>query len=258
MIGIYFSGTGNTKYCVNKFVEYYNDNKENNIYSIEDKDCISKIKDNNDIVFAYPIYHSDMPIIVRNFIENNKDIFRNKNIFIIVTMALFSGDGTGCSARLLKKYGANITGGLHVEMPDCIGDVRILKRTIKKNKKIVRNADIKIKKTVANIKRGHYRKQGLSFASRLAGFFGQRIYLHNRNYKLQNKLKIDYTKCIGCGKCANICPMENIQKDNNKVIPLGKCTSCYRCVNSCPKKAITLIGKRVIEQCGIDKYIDIQ
>ena len=256
MIGVYFSGTGNTKYCVSKFLEYYNNNTEKSMYSIEDENCINMIKENNDIVFAYPIYHSDMPIIVRNFIENNKDVFKNKNIFIVVTMALFSGDGTGCSARVLKKYGANITGGLHVEMPDCIGDVRILKRSIKKNKKIVQKADIKIKKTVTNIKQGHYKKQGLSFASRLAGFFGQRIYLHNRNYKLQNKLKIDYTKCIGCGKCANICPMKNIQKDNNKVITLGKCTSCYRCINKCPKKAITLIGKRVIEQCGIDKYID--
>ena len=72
MIGIYFSGTGNTKYCVSKFLEYYHDNNENNLYSIEDKNCINMIKENNDIVFAYPIYHSDMPIIVRNFINNNK------------------------------------------------------------------------------------------------------------------------------------------------------------------------------------------
>lgn len=256
MIGIYFSGTGNTKYCVSKFLEYYHDNNENNLYSIEDKNCINMIKENNDIVFAYPIYHSDMPIIVRNFINNNKEMFRNKNIFIIVTMALFSGDGTGCSARLLKKYGANIIGGLHVEMPDCIGDVKILKRSIEKNKKIVKKADVKIQKTVENIKKGHYKKQGLSFGSRLAGFFGQRIYLPNRNYKLQNKLKIDYTKCVACGKCAVICPMQNIKKENNKIVPLGNCTSCYRCINNCPKQAITLIGKRVVVQCGIDKYVD--
>lgn len=112
MVGIYFSGTGNTKYCLDKFLEYYSGNKENKLYSIsiEDRDCIKEIKDNNDIALAYPIYYSDLPIIVRNFIIDNKEIFKNKNIFIIVTMGLFSGDGAGCSARMLKKYGANIIG----------------------------------------------------------------------------------------------------------------------------------------------------
>ena len=82
MVGVYFSGTGNTKYCVSKFLEYYNDKKENDLYSIEDKNCITKIKESNDIVFAYPIYYSDIPIIVKDFLNNNKEIFKNKNIRI--------------------------------------------------------------------------------------------------------------------------------------------------------------------------------
>ena len=161
MIGIYFSGTGNTKYCINKFLEYYNENKENELYSIEDSSCINKIKENKEIVLAYPIYYSDIPIIVRNFIDNNKEIFRDKNIFIIATMGLFSGDGTGCSARLLKKYGTNITGGLHLKMPDCIGDVKTLKKTIEENKELVKNANLKIKNAVSNMKKGKYSKRGL-------------------------------------------------------------------------------------------------
>ena len=79
MIGVYFSGTGNTKYCLERFLKYYNDNK---LYSIEDKNCIKEIKENSYIALAYPIYYSDLPIIVRNFIVDNKEIFKNKNIFI--------------------------------------------------------------------------------------------------------------------------------------------------------------------------------
>ena len=142
MIGVYFSGTGNTKYCLERFLKYYNDNK---LYSIEDKNCIKEIKENSYIALAYPIYYSDLPIIVRNFIVDNKEIFKNKNIFIIVTMGLFSGDGAGCSARLLKEYGASIIGGLHLKMPDCIGDVKALKKSLEENKTIVKKADIKIK-----------------------------------------------------------------------------------------------------------------
>ena len=33
---------------------------------------------------------------------------------------------TKITARLFKKYGAKILGGLHIKMPDCIGDVKLL------------------------------------------------------------------------------------------------------------------------------------
>ena len=253
MIGVYFSGTGNTKYCLERFLKYYNDNK---LYSIEDKNCIKEIKENSYIALAYPIYYSDLPIIVRNFIVDNKEIFKNKNIFIIVTMGLFSGDGAGCSARFLKEYGASIIGGLHLKMPDCIGDVKALKKSLEENKTIVKKADIKIKETVENLKNEHYSKDGLTFINHLAGLFGQRLYFYKKTYRLKDKLKIDYEKCISCGKCLNLCPMKNIELIDTKPAPQNKCTCCYRCISNCPKQAITLIGNEVFEQCTIEKYID--
>ncbi|MBQ2294367.1 MAG: 4Fe-4S binding protein [Spirochaetales bacterium] len=36
----------------------------------------------------------------------------------------------------------------------------------------------------------------------------------------------------------------------------NQCTMCYRCVNNCPKQAITLLGKKVIEQSLIEKFLD--
>ena len=40
-----------------------------------------------------------------------------------------------------------------------------------------------------------------------------------------------------------------------KAVSSDRCTMCYRCINKCPKQALTLLGKRVVEQCGIEKYI---
>ena len=34
-----------------------------------------------------------------------------------------------------------------------------------------------------------------------------------------------------------------------------KCTMCYRCINKCPGQAITLLGKKIIEQNDINKYL---
>ena len=46
---------------------------------------------------------------------------------------------------MLEGYGACITGGLHLKMPDSIGDEKALKRPLEKNKALVREAEIKIK-----------------------------------------------------------------------------------------------------------------
>ena len=39
---------------------------------------------------------------------------------------------------------------------------------------------------------------------------------------------------------------------DNKAQGKDKCTVCYRCVNECPKQAITLLGKKVIEQTCVE------
>ncbi len=103
MVGIYFSGTGNTRYCVKKFLKELDN--ECDMYSIEDKQVISAIKENKTILFAYPIQYSNLAKIVKDFINKNSHLWQAKNIFIIATMGLFSGDGAGLSARLFKKYG---------------------------------------------------------------------------------------------------------------------------------------------------------
>ena len=112
MIGVYLSGTGNTKHCIEKFVSLIDPTAS--IISIEDKDVVSKIRENDEIVIAYPTQFSNMPYMVRDFINKNGNIWAGKKVLCMTTMALFSGDGTGCCARVLKKHGAKIIGGMQI------------------------------------------------------------------------------------------------------------------------------------------------
>lgn len=253
MIGIYFSGTGNSKYCIEKFLQEY-DTKAT-AFSIEDKQVLQKITQHEAIIFSYPVQYSNIPKILKDFIINHQTLWKGKQIFIIATMALASGDGAGILARLLKKYGASIMGGLHLKMPDSISDEKVLKRSFASNKKLILNAEKKIKQAVRKLKNGTPPQEGIGFLYHFAGLFGQRLYFINKTKRYSDKLKISTKKCIGCGQCVNLCPMKNIVLKNGIALPDSQCTMCYRCVNNCPKQAITLLGNYVIKQSTIEKYL---
>lgn len=253
MIGIYFSGTGNSKYCIYKFLEEYDNSCP--AFSIEQQEAIEQIKENREIVISYPVQFSNIPKILYDYVVANQQLWRGKRIFIIATMGLFSGDGAGILARLLKKYGAVITGGLHLKMPDSVSDEKALKRKYEKNLELVRNAEIKIQNTVVQIKSRNPPQEGLTIWSHIAGLFGQRLYFYNKTKNYTDRLKINNEKCIGCGLCEKLCPMKNITLINSIAVGGNKCTMCYRCISKCPKQAITLLGKTVFEQNDIHRYL---
>ena len=253
MIGIYFSGTGNSRYAAELFCREYD--KEAKVFSIEDGGVSAAVDDTDLIVFAYPVQYSTVPKILREFVSDNKGLWNNKKVFVIATMGLFSGDGSGILGRLLESYGAEVIGGLHLKMPDSIADEKALKRPLDKNKELVKQAEQKIKGAVRQLKEGHPTLEGIGPLYRLAGFWGQRAYFGHKTGEYSSKLKIDEEKCVGCGMCEKLCPMNNITVVERKAVSGDRCTMCYRCINKCPKQAITLLGKCVVEQCGIEKYL---
>lgn len=253
MLGIYFSGTGNSKHAVEIFLQHFDISAKS--VSIEDESLFEAIKEQQEIVFAYPVQYSSIPKMLYDFITEHGKLWEGKRIFVIATMGLFSGDGAGVLARLLKRHGAKIIGGIHLRMPDSIADEKALKRSLEENQRLVAKAEEKIKQAIVGIKEGNPPKEGLGLYCYLAGLFGQRLYFGHKTKHYTDKLKINRSRCVGCRKCAEICPMKNIVVDNGTAEAGDMCTMCYRCVNNCPKQAITLLGKKIVEQGTIEKYL---
>lgn len=251
MVGIYLSGTGNTKHCIEKIVRLLDDSAK--ILPIESPDVIEEIKSTDEIVLGYPTQFSNAPYMVRDFIRKNSSLWIDKKVLCVATMGAFSGDGAGCTARLLKKYGAHILGGLHIKMPDSVCDSKLLKKSLDENRAIVQRADEKIEFVVQNIKKGQYPRDGITFLSHMVGLFGQRLWFYRKTTGYTDRLKIS-PACVGCGRCVSLCPMHNITVTDGKAVASNRCTMCYRCISQCPKKAITLLGNQVQEQCRYDRY----
>lgn len=55
------------------------------------------------------------------------------------------------------------------------------------------------------------------------------------------RVKVDEAKCISCGKCKKVCPMDVDVTDNSRQRKNGtECILCMECVDGCPKQALKL------------------
>lgn len=54
-------------------------------------------------------------------------------------------------------------------------------------------------------------------------------------------VKIDESKCTGCGACVEACPVDALKIENGKAkVDADTCIDCGTCVDECPVEAIEL------------------
>ena len=67
------------------------------------------------------------------------------------------------------------------------------------------------------------------------------VFLKPASYFALLRVKCDTSKCIACGKCRRVCPMEVDMTDNSRKRANGtECILCLNCIDACPKNALKL------------------
>lgn len=65
------------------------------------------------------------------------------------------------------------------------------------------------------------------------------VFLKPMSYFALLRIKCDESKCVSCGKCKQICPMNVDITDNSRKRKNGtECILCFKCKNNCPKNAL--------------------
>lgn len=67
------------------------------------------------------------------------------------------------------------------------------------------------------------------------------VFLKPMSYYSLLRIKVDQEKCISCGKCKRVCPMDVDVTDNSRQrCNRTECILCMECVENCPTKAVRL------------------
>lgn len=232
---LYFSGTGNSKYCAKKISDSLNESLVS--INLNLKNNINEIDLKNDVTLGIivPTYDYNLPWVVDKYIMNLNIKNKGDNLY---TYALFTcgGKNSGMCAKtldeILIKKGIKLNFNETIPMPD--NYILLYKLDTKNNDIKMNNANKKIESIVKKIKEketNKVKKDGF-----ILSFFSKLII---KSQKDTSKFKVN-NECIGCKLCSKVCPLNIIKMENNKPLWENKeCSCCLSCINRCPKKAIS-------------------
>jgi len=251
----YFTGTGNTKYVCDYLSTVMNNKKKNtksiDITSITTKKANMFINQSDIVFLAYPIYGSDMPENMKEFIQKMPNV-KDKPLGVICTQYLFSGDGASIMYKTLHKKGYNQRWAYQINMPSNLslkGSPFHQSADYEYHEtKHLKKARIKIKRIAKNIENNKKRLGDHTIIHKVMAMSQRPLYRKMGRKKYIQLLNIDYDKCTTCGLCVASCPNDVLVIENERVIYKDReqCTFCLRCLNFCPQGAITFNGGRKV------------
>lgn len=240
---LYFSGTGNSKYVALRLGELLGDD----VYSINEalkRKEWGKFVVSDRIILVCPTYAWRIPMIVTDWIEKSS-FCGVKNMFFVMTCGDSIHNAGYYNRKLCKKKGFNYMGTAHLVMPE--NYIAMFNApALDKAEKIVDIADKRINRFAEVIKKGETLEVGKKRATMtdwfMSGPVNQLFYL----FKIKASPFRVTDACVSCGRCAKVCPLNNISMGTNRASAQGKsvphwgskCTHCMACICFCPKEAI--------------------
>ena len=225
----YFTGTGNSLFAAKTLAR---DGEEvvSMIEAVRSKAFHYTLKDNEPLGFVFPVYFYTVsdPVLelVRNLTVENASF-----VYAVIPCGASIGAAGGFLKSELKKR------GLELQRVDAlvVPDGALIFYDIDAPEKMENQLDMATKE-LASIKQAIERRESKRITGSSAlGKVGLAAY----HACMSTKPFHADEKCVGCGKCASICPSGAISMvDGRPVWTKNKCLKCCGCINRCPVSAI--------------------
>lgn len=230
---LYFTGTGNSRYIAKKLAGETGDSLLCINDRIKNKD-FTTVTATDHLVFVTPTYAWQIPRVVKEWITKTEFLGTRKAWFVM-NCGSEIGNAAKYNQELCDTMGFTYMGTAEVVMPENY-IAMFPSPSDDEAKEVIKKADPVIEKTAALLKeKQEFPVQKGKFVSRiLSGPVNTMFYPF---FVKAKAFKAD-EKCIGCGKCVSLCPLNNIKQKDNKPVWGKDCTHCMACICSCPTEAI--------------------
>ena len=240
---VYFSGTGNSRYCAQMLAAQLGDELTDAFHFMRDG-IAAELCSEKPWVFVAPTYGWQLPHIFVDFLRSGS-FSGCKRAYFVMTCGSDIGNAEAKIKKLCADKGFIDQGVLEVIMPENYIAMFPVPDAAE-SARIIAAAKPTLEAGIDCIRQGKpFPAQKIRVVDKLKTNMTNSLF-----YACCVKAKAFYATdaCIGCGKCAKSCPLNNIRLENKKPLWGSHCTHCMACICGCPTKAIEYgkhsIGKR--------------
>lgn len=228
-----FSGTGNSRYIAKRIAEVLHDTLTDLNEKIKVSDN-SPIDTGRSVIVVAPTYAWRIPRIVSDWISKT-ELIGAERIWFVMDCGGEIGNAAKYNRRLAEQKNLRYMGTAQIVMPE--NYIAMFSAPKAKDAvKIAERAEPSIREVITRIKAEE------AFSLPRKNLYDRLMSgpVNSGFYKFLVKTKAFWVRntCIGCGKCAEKCPLNNIRLEDGKPVWGKSCTHCMACICYCPTQAI--------------------
>lgn len=231
---LYFSATGNTRFLATELAKKLDDECIDLLDRIKKND-LSEICSERPFIICTPVYVCEMPRFLSKYLRNVK-LSGSRKVYFIADSAGYGGITGYLAKKLFRRKKMEFMGYSEVVMPRNYFISHYPPQTNDEIKSRLIRACRQLCEIAETVKKSE------KLRARYVFMFEKLITIPFNpvwsKYKMSAKEFFADSKCVSCGKCAKVCPLNNISITDSKPIWGNSCTHCMACIGNCPTGAI--------------------